>query len=302
MLVHHWRGPRSFSGAELGWSRLVRLVYLDEAGVSNIDHEPYLVVSGIILDADQDWRILDRHLKHLARKHLPDEDRHGFVFHAQDIWHGSRYFDRRIWPREKRTSILTDLAAIPGKFHLPIVYGFINRRLAIDSFQKRQTDHGLPLLSDKTLRNLLHMSAFAEASKTINFWMKVNAQREVAMLVVENTRQTQAGIKLIHKGISRASTIEYEFLPPDDVLTVEYIVDTVHFASKDESALLQIADMCAFIIKRQMTGKADTRAFFEALRPHLVHGEELDASALESLQPLAQKARRFHQPQSREPS
>ena len=53
----------------------MRLVYLDEAGVSNQEQEPFLIVAGVIIDADQDWRSLDCHLKSLARKYLPEDDR-----------------------------------------------------------------------------------------------------------------------------------------------------------------------------------------------------------------------------------
>ena len=47
----------------------------------------------------------------------------GFVFHASDIFHGSGYFDRKIWSQEKRLKILADIAAIIEVLYLPVVAG-----------------------------------------------------------------------------------------------------------------------------------------------------------------------------------
>jgi hypothetical protein len=52
------------------------------------------------------------------------------------------------------------------------------------------------------------------------------------------------------------------------------IVDTVHFASKRDCGPLQLADACAFIIKRKMAQKPDADRFYSALEPMLTwrHG------------------------------
>jgi hypothetical protein len=53
-----------------------------------------------------------------------------------------------------------------------------------------------------------------------------------------------------------------------------HIIDTVHFAGKSESAPLQIADACAFVIKRHLMEKEDAATFFGTLRPQLYCYEE----------------------------
>ena len=64
------------------------------------------------------------HLQGLVEKHIPPEDRAGFVFHATDIWSNGKYFkDRQRWPLERRLPILEALADIPASFGLPIVLG-----------------------------------------------------------------------------------------------------------------------------------------------------------------------------------
>ncbi len=43
------------------------------------------------------------------------------------------------------------------------------------------------------------------------------------------------------------------------------IRDTVHFAEKAESPALQIADICAFVIKRYLAGARDGDRFYRIL-------------------------------------
>lgn len=126
-------------GTPLDWDRLVRLVYLNEAGVANRFQEPYLAACGVILNADQDYRPIERHLQYLVRKHVDDHERLGFVFHAKEIWHGNKEFDRRRerWiERESRLQVLQDLADVVPKFHLSVVCGYVHR-LPFDEYTKQ---------------------------------------------------------------------------------------------------------------------------------------------------------------------
>jgi hypothetical protein len=81
--------------------RLMRFVYLDEAGIS--DGEPILVVAGVIINADRDLAAVEDYLLGLAREYLPDENPYRIAFHAKDIWHGHGLFPRDKWPREDAT-------------------------------------------------------------------------------------------------------------------------------------------------------------------------------------------------------
>lgn len=281
--------PRSLSGAPLDlWNRKVRLVYLDEAGVGNLFDEPYLVMAGIILNADQDWRPLQRHIKSLRRKYLPSESRDFFIFHAKDILHGTGYFrehDRRQWPRDKRMQILADLAEIPRLFHLPVAFQAISRSMAAKWFQARHLQRrgwkptrsscdprfGEPKptpLPDRAIAASTHASAWVECIAKIDLWMKVHAPNEVAMIVAENPGKIQDFLKAIHSGY--ASDEFYDAR----AFSTERIVDTVTFAEKRESILLQIADTCAYVIKRKIMGKSEIVPCYDLLAPQLISSLE----------------------------
>lgn len=239
----------------------MRLVYLDEAGVSSPAHEPFLVVAGVIIDADQDWKRLDWHLRSLARKYLPEGDRHEFVFHAHEIWHGSGYWDRQRWPRETRVALLRDMAAIPARFHLPIVVGAVDRLLVREKILT-----AIPKMPTKSVDLFVQAQAFMLAVQDVDTWMTANAPREAAMLVAENTGRAQALMKLIHNGY-RDWDGEHD---RERVLAAPQVIDTVHFAAKDDSPLLQLADTVAFLIKRRFQEKADITSLYMQLEPQLV--------------------------------
>jgi hypothetical protein len=48
------------------------------------------------------------------------------------------------------------------------------------------------------------------------------------------------------------------------------IVDTVHFAEKSHSSPLQVADACAFAIKRHLMAKPHSDRFYEPLKPRMI--------------------------------
>ena len=49
----------AFGGGPLRGDKIVRLVYLDEAGISNPAHEPWLVVAGIVINADKQFKLIE---------------------------------------------------------------------------------------------------------------------------------------------------------------------------------------------------------------------------------------------------
>jgi hypothetical protein len=84
----------------------MRLVYLDEAGISNPQQEPYLVVAGIIVHADKQWYALERYLRDMVTDFIPPWLRAGFTFHANQLFAGGgKIFDRDVAERDQMANI-----------------------------------------------------------------------------------------------------------------------------------------------------------------------------------------------------
>jgi hypothetical protein len=53
-----------------------------------------MVVAGILIHGDRSYRALEQKLRDLVIEEIPQSDRNDFVFHAKDIFHGNKYFER----------------------------------------------------------------------------------------------------------------------------------------------------------------------------------------------------------------
>lgn len=237
----------------------MRIAYLDEAGISNPAHEPYLVVAGIILHADEHWRPIEEHFRAIARRYLPDEPRP--VFHAMEIFHGTGKFDRKKWPRSRRVHLLAELCEIPGKFNLPVIMGFHHRERHREMILKQY-----PKTSEAQVQILTHADTFFKAAITIEGWMQRVTKDETVMLIAEDAKRMKTALKVIHSGYADRYA---ETGTGAKLFHSTRIVETLHFAGKSESMPLQIADVCAFVIKRHLMDKEDSDGYYDLLRPHI---------------------------------
>jgi len=249
---------RGFGGVPLKGNKIVRLVYLDEAGISNPEHEPYLVVAGVIVNPDRQWKELEAYFRDLAYQLFPDADPYRFVFHAKDIFHGSGPFDRKTWSRKERMKIMGQLAQVPRLFALPIVMGELDRIKADQEVRRLSPD-----TTKKSRHNFIHTHAFINAIQRVQYWMEKNAPEETAMLIAEDTPEMKSTLKNVHEGYTDKTRQD------DEAFRAPNIIDAVHFAQKKDSLLLQIADHCAFIIKRKLMGKSDVNEFYDAISPYI---------------------------------
>ncbi len=241
----------------------MRIVYLDEAGISNPIHEPYLVVAGVIVNADQQWKLLEEKFHKLTEDYFPDWRHVGKIgFHTKDIWHGNNLFDRSRWSRDRRFELLDKLVRIPREFSLPIVIGHIAREK-----YRIQTLKKVPAATSAQIQTWCHSAAFVSAIQRVEKWMQEYANTEVAMLIAEDVDKTKGTIRLLHDGYTNRPFNNYD----DHVFKAPHIVDGVHFARKEDALLLQIADICAFFAKRQLMRKADSAEFYRIIEPQIFH-------------------------------
>ena len=228
-------------------------------------------MAAVIISPDTQWRSLERYYSDLAQELFPEPesssvddeepDLYRFVFHAKDIWHGSGSFPRKKWSKPERLKVLTRLAQVPKLFNLRIAVGIVNREKYKTAILKE-----LPKSKPKSIQIMTHVFAFVAAVQDIDWELSKNAPDEVAMLIAEDTPMVQSAIKWIHEG--------YTFLYDDEAkegFSTGRIVDTIHFAKKKDSLLLQVADHCAFIAKRKAMKCKEIIPFFDQIKPQLIY-------------------------------
>lgn len=241
----------------------VRLVYLDEAGISNNGSENTLVIAGCVIDMDLHWHPLRKQFESLVEKFVPPEHRPGFVFHAKDIWHGAKAFDRRAYAGDRR-AVLRSLCALIGELDVGIVYGFARK----DELATTLTNLG-EANDPKLIGAVAYMAAFVEALHQANTWMSRNAPRELCSVVVEDNDELRRLGKTVFAEM-RSGTVPAavrELLPG---LPFEHVLDEPSYTRKAGAPVLQLADLCAFLLRRWLDGKTDADEFLEPIRPLIV--------------------------------
>lgn len=258
---------KSLSGHRLEGENLLRLVYIDEAGISNPKHEPFLVVAGCVVNADAVLNGINNHLERLMHKHIPIKHHDGYVFSAKHVINGDNKVIKRDdpeWPLERRLSIVSDILDIPRKFNIPICYGWVER----EKFPK-----SIEILegwgtSDITIA--AHATAFMSCSLMIDRWMRIATENENCLLVVENNDRAKRIITETQREYQDKKIIP--MLSEDGVehFPLRKIKEDPLFQDKRQSNPMILADFCAYIFKRRLQGDANSERFYEQIKDNIV--------------------------------
>jgi hypothetical protein len=217
----------------------MRFIYIDESGIDRRDRKT--IVAGVLVRPDAHWRAVASRLEQLREEFIPTHLHERFVFHATDTYSGRGVVGALSVARRK--ALMEAVLAIPMEFDLQVAFGFADRR-----------DEDDPAIS--------HLMSFACCLKAANDLIRVNMSPEIGVAVVEDN----AAMRRHLKGMS--NFLRKEELP--DILAkhpFDAIPDQIHFASKREAVMLQIADHCAFALKRCALRQKDGDALFQALDP-----------------------------------
>lgn len=252
---------RSLSGHELSGAKLVRLTYFDDAGLFNQKQEPFIVIGGCMVDADRQLVALEEEIAKVAEKHIPEEDRDGFVFHATALWSGSKYLDRDEWPLERRFAILRDLVRIPRMLDIPLTFGFQDRSAA---------ERATPNL-DWTSRDLelsYYADTYARFAESVERSMREIWPDEITIIFGEDNDAIRAMVKVAHNHFRDPAWVK-STNPSLTYFPFKKIKEGVHFSPKPESMPLQIADLVTFFVKKRLMRDKRAREFYAELK-HLL--------------------------------
>lgn len=254
--------PCSLSGVELDGDSIVRMVYLDESGISI--NESFTVVAGVIIDADKQWNSVAEYLNSLLTEYVPVEHHHGFVFHAKELFHGSKVFDPKRYPPKRRRELLTKIVEIPSKFRLPTAYGYSDK-IPLQNWLRRYPKKK----QQRDMRAIHHAVTYSYCAIAVERYMRETARpEELAELIAENNDDARARVKEMHhilRGRNLYETTEYLYEIGKRYLPVRKFIGSVRFAEKDDDILLQIADACAFTYRLYLEKRSDASDLFCAL-------------------------------------
>lgn len=251
---------RALGGGELIGEKLVRFVYLDEGGISK-PSDPHIVVAGVMVHADTQWKHVEQYLREMADDFCLPEEREGFYFHASELSWGNKEFRER-HSDEKRLFFLRALCDIPRVFNLPVFMFPVDRKDIEGRFPEFNFDQ-------INTQALLH--AAVGCASHVERFMRRSLDSEVAMLVYEQNGKKSNLVRDSHNRFRGEEIKQFIEDKPDSlVIDFQRIIETAHFARKEDTSLLQIADVAVHVFTRRLRGANIDKRCYESLLSQLV--------------------------------
>jgi hypothetical protein len=248
----------------------VRIIYTDEAGISN--PEPVSVVVALIVNPDVHWFPVMRRLRQIWDQHIPSEYRRGnkhtlhddFTFHAKEVLDRSKYPK---WPEEGRRTLLKSMMAIPSEFEIPVVLSAVKRGAFDWSGWPKEKKHMTPAKSD-------HMSAFTGCIGEANEFVRAEYPNELALIIADDNGEMREILR------AALNSLQGRPLPADimvprgedrepgsktKVLRADRVIDEVCFLAPRNAPFLQIVDACAFGFRRWLAGQSHGEDYLRAI-------------------------------------
>lgn len=236
----------------------MRLVYFDEAGIGPLSQEPICVVAAVLIDGDEQWRILEMHIRSIINRLVPSTQPATFEFHAKALFSGDKH--NKNWTKDIRWEILRKFLITFHQFQLPIVWGGCDRAEATKRL------HGLfPVKDDQIPRMFAFMACLIEAER----WFRKNKPDEVGFCLSDETDFKLADYMrdFVHRHHNR------QMIPGMSITRLDHLIEGISFRRSHKSFGVQLSDSCNFLIKRHEMAKIDSEHFYQIIKPQLVSGK-----------------------------
>lgn len=241
-------GLKAFGCGPLTGDRWVRVLYLDESGIGNLKDDPIVVVAGVIIHADTQWGVLANALSDLLSDAVPFTAPRPAHLHAKDIFHGSGEFPRNLWDRERRNKLLWSVGALVETYKIPVVWMSIDRK----DYAKQHPDE----TPEEHIRDAYTTCAVGCFMQAEMYMRQQHNAAEVCSIVMEQNQSLQKRIPEMIQFMRDPGDQVADLLPGwEKNIPLAKIIDTPACQPKTASSILQLADYCAFAIKRRLENK-----------------------------------------------
>lgn len=256
--------PLSISGVPVEGIALVRDIYSDEAGVSGDPQEKVSIVVGLIVHTDTQWGPVASEMGRLVKEQVPPEYQQTFALHAKDLFNKNKYPN---WPRAQRYELLKQMMRLPRYFNIPISVGVVKRGGAP------------PLNSVMPQWEQDHLFAFCLCMTSADSYLRGQCGSEVSRIIAEDIPRMKNFLMRAFVWLSNNS-LELEDRVQGGAkimrtFKIRKIIDHPLYADRRVSPFLQLADACAYGLKRYF-GK---QSYGEAYASEIIT-EELAKSLL----------------------
>lgn len=221
----------------------MHLIYVDEAGNTGkkLDdpQQPYHVVLALLVPVPV-WRDVEAAMAAIVAEHVPEQDRPTFEFHGFELHQGKGYF--RGWKGAVRLGIGKQVLGILDRFDLHVIYGACDKR----GLERR---YGYPMHP--------HDLGFLLAAERCERYLASLGADELGMFIADRNMEIEGQIRTSLRHY-RSEGIRLGMVQQ----RLDHIIEDIHFQASQASYFLQIADFCAYYVKRSLVKQewSDPRA------------------------------------------
>jgi hypothetical protein len=226
----------------------VHLVYLDDSS----DNSDIQVLAAVVVP-DEDALTIEKFLGMRVDMFVPEELRPKFEFHAFKLWKREDEFSAL--KHDQVRELFEGTAAVVADSGIEIVYGAVKlRALRAGYYSTAQpVDIAFRLCMEGLHQWFRKIKKFSDFGILICDEMKPNIKKDM-----------QQAYRAFRRGNKREPTVGRAIGE-----MFEYLHDDLYFGDSAYSVGLQLADMCAFLIRRRLNGDQDTDYLYKKIEPKI---------------------------------
>jgi hypothetical protein len=206
----------------------------------------------------------------------PPEHRAGFAFHATELFSGGKRYPREKYSKEWRWRVLDALVDIPHQIGLPILWARVARAEVGPGGNWAPNPKWEVQMSPVVHGQVLALNVvLVHAERYMNEYAQPD---ELAQVIMENDDSSRDAFHAVQR-ILTDPNINKTLAPEHENFRLSRIIYPMHFEEKTDSSMLQIADACAFALKRWCMKTPEAERFYRPLEPYLLAKVKDDSSA-----------------------
>lgn len=242
------------------------LVYMGESGNTgaslNDPKQPHLVQAGLLVHENQ-WVSMNGEFNALYRRYFggpPGDDGTPKELHAADVYQGRRFFAS--WAPPRRAQLIQDCLSILIRREVPLIVAFIDKREFARARARGDSPNALLWRdpAEPTINRFLF---------TLHMFMD---DLNLSSMTHEQMTDTGAwpikdyALVVADAGKSIDPRFMADFLRTEPDIPAPAVLENFCFVGSEHSVCTQLADMCAYIVRRWLQNPNGVHPYFEALR------------------------------------
>jgi len=242
------------------------LVYLGESGITGTSlkdpNQPHHVQAGLLVHENQ-WVSMNGEFNALYRRHFgapPGEDGTPTELRAADLHQGRGFFTS--WPRLKRAELVQDCLNILVRREIPLIVAFINKWEFAQARARGDSPNALLWQSpaEPTINRFLfalhmYLDELNMSTMTHEQMTETSAWpiKDYALMVADAAKSVEPRFMA-------------DFLNSEPDIPAPAVLENFCFVASEHSVCTQLADLCAYIVRRWLQNPNGSHPHFDALR------------------------------------